>query len=166
MQHYQSCDTVLILRKFWEKGLSVVQKLNAGILKGVIHPNYKITHWFSYPVSSLQTRYDSNPRFGLFSPALFPPAKVLAFVTQIPLKSWDRYYNILSHHVQIIWKYRKIDLWSSVMYRCFYHDVWKMLMAAWHGLFSTYSWLCSHYDCNLLAVVSSVSVSCGLTVIV
>uniref|UniRef100_A0A8C7CMC0 LIM domain 7a n=1 Tax=Oncorhynchus kisutch TaxID=8019 RepID=A0A8C7CMC0_ONCKI len=33
--------------------------------KGLVHPNYKITYWFPYPVSSLWTRYNSNPCEGL-----------------------------------------------------------------------------------------------------
>ena len=56
-------------------------------LKGTVHPYYKMTYWFSYCVSSLWTRYDSNPCFWLASLAQFPNA----FVAQIPFTSWDRY---------------------------------------------------------------------------
>lgn len=31
------------------------------ILNGVVHPNYKMTYWFLYRVSSQWTRYNSNP---------------------------------------------------------------------------------------------------------
>ena len=58
-------------------------KTTHGIFKGIVHPKYKITYWFPYPVSSLWTRYDSNPK-------MFPHANVLAFVAQITFKSWDR----------------------------------------------------------------------------
>jgi hypothetical protein len=59
------------------------------LLKGIINPNYKMTHWFPYRVHSLWTRYGSNPCSGLVSLALSPHANVLAFVAQIPFKPWN-----------------------------------------------------------------------------
>ena len=50
-------------------------------LKMIVHPNYKITHWFPYPISSLWTRYDIDFYLATVSNAIFS-----AFVTQIRCK--------------------------------------------------------------------------------
>jgi hypothetical protein len=94
-------------------------------------------------------RYDSNPSLpllmnpllpfltlygmtanqwgGLVSRALFPNINVLAFVAQIPFKSWDWYYNFFSHIMSKSFESNYNLLWSWT--KSLIDMIWKMLIS-------------------------------------
>lgn len=56
-------------------------------IKGIVHPDFKITYWFPYTVSSLWAKYNSIPFFGFVYLATVFNSNFLAFVAQIQCKS-------------------------------------------------------------------------------
>ena len=80
------------------------------VLKGIIHPNYKITYCLTYPVNSLGTGYDSNPCVSI----------PFSICSTIPIQVMGPILSFFVHHVQIIYKW----LMSFTIHLRYFQMIW------------------------------------------